>query len=324
MSDPQLSFPPIYCIVGPTASGKTALSIALALAIGGPEKAEIISADAMQLYRGMDIGTAKITPEEMRGIRHHQIDVLNIVDEASVAKYQESARANLQEIIQRGRIPIIVGGSGLYVSALIDELDFPGTDEHIRGELNQIWSQAGLKPLIAELREKDPVSANTINLANPRRVIRALEVVRLTGKSYTPVFPRHTLHYQNVVQIGVKVEREVLNERIYHRAQQMFAHGLIEETESLLQQGLRHASTAKKATGYTQSIAFIDGEVSFAEAIENTAFSTRRLAKKQRTWFGADPRITWYDLSGADESARKIQIDEIVHQVLTASPSSLQ
>lgn len=317
MNSLQSTLPPIYCIVGPTASGKTALSIALATAIGGSEKAEIISADAMQLYRGMDIGTAKITPEEMRGIMHHQIDVLEILDEASVAKYQESARADLQEIINRGRTPIIVGGSGLYVSALIDELDFPGTDEKIRSELNQIWAEAGLAPLIAELREKDPVSAETINLANPRRVIRALEVVRLTGKSYTPVFPRHTLHYPNVVQFGLRIEREVLNARIMERAKQMFANGLIEETENLIQQGLRNSPTAQKATGYAQSIAFIDGEVSLDEAIENTAFATRRLAKKQRTWFGADPRITWCDLSTADAQEREAQISQIVAQIRT-------
>ncbi|XCB30355.1 tRNA (adenosine(37)-N6)-dimethylallyltransferase MiaA [Arcanobacterium hippocoleae] len=237
---------PIYCIVGATASGKTALSIALAQALGGPSAAEIISADAMQLYRGMDIGTAKITNAEKCGILHHQIDVLDIKDEASVAKYQELARNDLEKICERGKTPIIVGGSGLYISALIDKLDFPGTDETIRSELNQIWETSGLEPLIAELFRKDPITAETINLANPRRVIRALEVVRLTGKSYTPVFPRHTSHYSNVVQIGVNTAKEILHQRIFARAQKMFANGLLEETQTLITQGLRDAATAKK------------------------------------------------------------------------------
>ncbi|MDR6939023.1 tRNA (adenosine(37)-N6)-dimethylallyltransferase MiaA [Arcanobacterium hippocoleae] len=307
---------PIYCIVGPTASGKTALSIALAKALGGVEQAEIISADAMQLYRGMDIGTAKITASEMCGIRHHQLDVLNVRDEASVAKYQESARADLAQIVQNGKIPIIVGGSGLYVSALLDELEFPGTDENIRKELNEIWESFGLDPLISELREKDPVSAAKINLANPRRVIRALEVVRLTGKSYTPVFPRHTAHYSNVVQIGVRVEKEILHERILHRTEKMFATGLLTETENLLSQGLREASTASKATGYAQSIAVIDNEISIDEAIANTAFATRRLAKKQRTWFGADPRINWFDFSNKERSAHENAIRYAIEQIL--------
>ncbi|MEW6919374.1 tRNA (adenosine(37)-N6)-dimethylallyltransferase MiaA [Trueperella pyogenes] len=288
----------IIAILGSTAAGKSALSLELAELLGGPERVEIVSADAMQLYRGMDIGTAKLSPEERRGITHHQLDVLDVTDVASVAAYQRHARADLNDIRGRGKIAMVVGGSGLYVSGLLDELNFPGTDATIRRELESIHEAEGLGPLIAELRERDPVTANTINLRNPRRVIRALEVVRLTGTSYTPVFPRHTSHYDDVVMIGVRRAREVLNQAIGRRAACMFADGLVEETRSLLEAGLREGETARKATGYAEAIAVIDGKMSEAEAIDSVALATRRLAKKQRTWFGRDPRITWIDADG--------------------------
>ncbi|MEW6885667.1 tRNA (adenosine(37)-N6)-dimethylallyltransferase MiaA [Trueperella pyogenes] len=288
----------IIAILGSTAAGKSALSLELAELLGGPERVEIVSADAMQLYRGMDIGTAKLSPEERRGITHHQLDVLDVTDVASVAAYQRHARADLNDIRGRGKIAMVVGGSGLYVSGLLDELNFPGTDATIRRELENIHEAEGLGPLIAELRERDPVTANTINLRNPRRVIRALEVVRLTGTSYTPVFPRHTSHYDDVVMIGVRRTREVLNQAIGRRAACMFADGLVEETRSLLEAGLREGETARKATGYAEAIAVIDGKMSEAEAIDSVALATRRLAKKQRTWFGRDPRITWIDADG--------------------------
>ncbi|WP_406708468.1 tRNA (adenosine(37)-N6)-dimethylallyltransferase MiaA [Trueperella pyogenes] len=289
----------IIAILGSTAAGKSALSLELAELLGGPERVEIVSADAMQLYRGMDIGTAKLSPEERRGITHHQLDVLDVTDVASVAAYQRHARADLNDIRGRGKIAMVVGGSGLYVSGLLDELNFPGTDATIRRELESIHEAEGLGPLIAELRERDPVTANTINLRNPRRVIRALEVVRLTGTSYTPVFPRHTSHYDDVVMIGVRRAREVLNQAIGRRVACMFADGLVEETRSLLEAGLREGETASKATGYAEAIAVIDGKMSEAEAIDSVALATRRLAKKQRTWFGRDPRITWIDADGS-------------------------
>ncbi|MEW6878602.1 tRNA (adenosine(37)-N6)-dimethylallyltransferase MiaA [Trueperella pyogenes] len=288
----------IIAILGSTAAGKSALSLELAELLGGPERVEIVSADAMQLYRGMDIGTAKLSPAERRGITHHQLDVLDVTDVASVAAYQRHARADLNDIRGRGKIAMVVGGSGLYVSGLLDELNFPGTDATIRRELESIHEAEGLGPLIAELRERDPVTANTINLRNPRRVIRALEVVRLTGTSYTPVFPRYTSHYDDVVMIGVRRAREVLNQAIGRRAACMFADGLVEETRSLLEAGLREGETARKATGYAEAIAVIDGKMSEAEAIDSVALATRRLAKKQRTWFGRDPRITWIDADG--------------------------
>lgn len=289
----------IYAVVGPTASGKTAFSLELADALGGPDAVEIISADSMQLYRGMDIGTAKIPVAERRGIAHHQIDVLDVTDEASVRAYQQSARADIAAIQARGRTPIVVGGSGLYISGLFDELDFPGTDPELRAELEA----APLKDLIAELERTDPISAATINLKNPRRVIRAVEVVRLTGRSYTPVFPRHTSHYPDVVHIGVNRDKEMLNASILDRARGMFADGLVEETRALLDVGLREGVTASRATGYREAIAVVDGEMTVEDAIESVAFATRRLAKKQRTWFRPDPRIAWQDLSDGDVAA---------------------
>lgn len=284
---------PIVALVGPTASGKTALSIALAQMLGGADCVEIVSADAMQLYRGMDIGTAKATASERQGIKHHQIDVLDVRDEASVAVYQRKARKDIEDIMARGKVPILVGGSGLYVSAALDELNFPGTCVHIRAELEAIAAAEGLEPLIAELCKRDPRSAAVIDLANPRRVIRALEVVRLTGESFTPIFPRHTSHYSKILHIGIKAERPFLDPRIEQRARGMFENGLLEETQELLNRGLKEGSTARKATGYSQAIDVLEGNIDIEQAIESTALATRHLAKKQRTWFKADKRIEW-------------------------------
>lgn len=304
MSDHRLDLAvPVVAIVGPTASGKTALSLEVAQALGGPQAVEIVSADAMQLYRGMDIGTAKIAPADRRGITHHQLDVLEVTERASVAAYQRHARADIEDIARRGKIPMLVGGSGLYISAVLDELQFPGTDDAIRADLERTWQAEGLDPLIAELAQKDPVSARTINLANPRRVIRALEVVRLTGESYTPVFPRHTSHYAHIIHVGVRREKDELDAAIATRAAQMFDDGLIDETVELIARGLRHGETARKATGYAEAIAVVDGEMTVNDAIESVAFGTRRLAKKQRTWFRPDPRVAWVDASAGMNDA---------------------
>ena len=290
----------IIAIVGPTASGKTALSLEVAELLGGPEAVEIISADAMQLYRGMDIGTAKLPLSDRRGIVHHQLDVLDIAEEASVAAYQRHARTDLADIMARGKVPLVVGGSGLYISGLLDELDFPGQSEEIRAELEAVAADCGLAPLVAELAEKDPEAHAVIDLANPRRVIRALEVIRFTGHPYTPRFPRHTSHFDGVISFAVTREKVLLNTSIYGRAEGMFASGLLEETRGLVRQGLRDAPTASRATGYAEAISVLDGLMSVEEAIEATAFATRRLAKKQGTWFRADPRLSWIDLTDGD------------------------
>lgn len=286
----------ILAVVGPTASGKTAFSLELAQALGGEKSVEIISADAMQLYRGMDIGTAKVSFAERKGIPHHQLDVLELHEEASASGYQRSARLDIADIQVRGKIPLIVGGSGLYVSALLDRLDFPGHSPEIRAELESIVQAQGLGPLLEELRMLDYHSYETIDRENPRRVIRALEVVRMTGKPYTPTFPRHTSFYPDVRIFGIWRDPAILRDDIRRRTEGMFASGLLDEVEELVKSGLREAPTASKATGYAQALDVLDGKLSHEEAIEQVAIATRRLAKKQRTWFRADPRISWIEL----------------------------
>ena len=278
-------------IVGPTAVGKTALSIELAKLIGGPGAVEIISADAMQLYRGMDIGTAKITPEEREGITHHQLDVLDPREEASVAAYQHHAREDHGAITARGKTPLIVGGSGLYVSALLDEIDFPGTDPQLRAELTERANNGEAEALHAELAQLDPVSAATIDVRNVRRVVRALEVNLLTGQSFQPRFPRHTFHLPATI-IGITDDRVALNSRIEKRTAAMFDTGLVAETAELRRSGM--GKTASKATGYREAGAVLDGELTEAEAREAVSAATRKLVSKQLKWFRSDPRIRWY------------------------------
>lgn len=305
----------ILSIVGPTASGKTAISLEVAELLGGPSAVEIISADAMQLYRGMDIGTAKIPLDQRRGIEHHQLDVIDISEVASVAAYQRSARRDLAAIEAKGKIPIIVGGSGLYVSGLLDKLDFPGHDESIRSELEKIAKEDGLAPLVAELEVSDPVAFGTIDLANPRRVVRALEVIRLTGHPYTPRFPRHTSQYPEVHAFGITREKAILSAAITERAVSMLEDGLIEETRELLAAGLKKAPTAARATGYAEAIRVIDKTLSEEEAVESISLATRRLTKKQLTWFRADPRVRWFDLSSGDVKTVAREIVESLNNV---------
>ncbi|MDY5584930.1 MAG: tRNA (adenosine(37)-N6)-dimethylallyltransferase MiaA [Arcanobacterium sp.] len=298
-------------MVGPTAAGKTSFSIRLAQALGGAEKVEIISADAFQLYRGMNIGTAKITAAEAAGIKHHQIDVLDISQAASVGAYQKFARIDLANILQEGNIPIVVGGSGLYVSALLDQLNFPGSFPEIRIELEQRFAVEGLPPLLAELKSLDELSYQKVARDNPRRVIRALEVVRGSGKSFIPEVPRFTSAFEKIKFFGVTAQREILAERIYHRVTQMFVQGFPNEVAALLEKGLSDSPTAYKATGYQQVARYLSGELTREEAIFETSFQTRRLAKKQLTWFRADSRIEWLDLSddirnGSDEKITSV------------------
>lgn len=277
----------IIVLSGPTASGKTSLSIRLAHALGGSEAVEIISADAMQLYRGMNIGTAKITAAQMEGIPHHQLDVLEISEEASVQAYQRHGRADIDAIRGAGKIPLIVGGSGLYISALIHGLEFPPRDLSLRTTLQQIYEEHGLTPLLEELRERDLEAWEKIDRANPRRVIRALEVVRLTGKPYQASLPRGEHYYDDVRYLATQCPNEVLHENIAQRTQAMFAAGFVEEVEDLLEAGLSQAPTAARATGYAQVISYLQGELTLHEAQESTTVATRRLAKKQRTWLRA-------------------------------------
>lgn len=292
----------IFAIVGPTASGKTALSLELAEALGGPDAVEIVSADAMQLYRGMDIGTAKIPVSERRGIIHHQLDVLDVVDEASVAVYQRSARADVDAILASGKTPLVVGGSGLYVAGLLDRLDFPGKDPRVRTELQALLEREGPGPLLSELAREDPRAYEEMDLANTRRLVRAIEAIRVSGRPYTPRFPRHTSYYPNVHLFGAVREPKALDTAIEERTRSMIASGLIEETRELMDHGLADSPTASRATGYAQAISVIEGKMGIDEAIESICLSTRQLAKKQRKWFRADARVEWIDLAGGDVS----------------------
>jgi tRNA dimethylallyltransferase len=278
---------PVIAIVGPTASGKSDLAVELALRLDG----EVVNADAMQLYRGMDVGTAKLLPAERRGVPHHLLDVLDVREEASVAAFQRQARAAAAEIRARGRRPILAGGSGLYVRAALDELDIPPTDPAVRAGLEADLERLGAAALHARLAGLDPAAAEAILATNGRRVVRALEVIELTGRPFTATLP--TLRYHRpAVQIALDVPRPVLDARIQARVDRMWRDGLVAEvTELADHHGLREGRTASRALGYAQVLAFLDGEVDERGAREATARATRRFARRQLSWFGRDRRI---------------------------------
>jgi len=279
---------PIIAVVGPTASGKSDLALALAERLHG----EVVNADAMQLYRGMDIGTAKLSPVDRRGIPHHLLDVLDIHEEASVAAYQREARADLAAVRARGRTPILAGGSGLYVRAALDHLSIPPTDADVRSRLEAELATNGVEVLLERLRKLDPVAAQAIQANNGRRIVRALEVIELTGLPFSATLPTRE-YVEPTVTIGLQVPRPELDERIACRVHRMWEAGLLEEVRSLDAAGLREGRTAAKALGYSQALAQLDGRLSPAEAIEETIVATRKLARRQESWFRPDDRVTW-------------------------------
>ncbi len=286
----QRSQRPIVAVIGPTASGKSELGLGLAEALGG----EIINADASQLYRGMDIGTAKLGVDRRRGIAHHQIDVLDVADEARVAAYQSSARADLAAILGRGNLPVVVGGSGLYVRALLDQLNIPPTDPQVRGRFEAELAESGAPALHARLALLDPAAAEAINTGNERRLVRALEVIELTGRPFRASMPQRVCA-EPTVMLGLLADRQVLNDRIEARVQTMWADGLIEEVRALEGVGLRESPTARKALGYSQTLAYLDGDLSLAQAQEDTFIATRKYARRQMAWFRPDPRVVWLE-----------------------------
>ena len=286
---------PLVAVVGLTASGKSGFSLQLAAALGDRGVAcEIISADAFQLYRGMDIGTAKVTREERGGIPHHLLDVLELEEKASVAAYQRSCRQIIEQIRTRNALPMLVGGSGLYVRAALDKIEFPGTDSGIRARLEAQAAQLGIEKMHQRLAEVDPESAVRIVPANERRVIRALEVYELTGKKFSATMPRRE-YFQPAVQLGIKWPLVVLDERIAQRTTQMLTQGFIEEVAELEKQGLADTPTACRATGYQAVMDYLAGKISREDAAEQISLQTRQLARKQRKWFRKDPRIHWID-----------------------------
>ena len=286
-------------MVGPTATGKSALALDLAervQAIGPAARAEIINADASLLYRGMDIGTAKPTPVERAHVLHHQVDVLSVRDRASVAAFQRSARGDIDAVESRGHLPIVVGGSGLYVRALTDDLDFPGTDPAVRARLSERAEREGAPVLHAELSRVDPVAAERIEASNTRRIVRALEVIEITGRPFSASLPR----YEDIaptIHLALRCQRALLDLRISARARAMFEGGLVEEAEALVAEGLREGETASRAIGYAQALAVIDGRLSVDEAVASTALATRQLASRQIKWFRRDPRVHWIDVA---------------------------
>lgn len=291
----------VVAVVGPTATGKSDLGLELALALGG----EVVNADALQLYRGMDVGTAKLRPDERRGVPHHLLDVLDPAEDATVADYQAQARAALADVDARGRRAVAVGGSGLYVRALLDHMEFPGTDADVRAALEERVEREGSRRLHAELAAVDPVAAEGIGPRNARRVVRALEVIALTGRPYSSSLPQHVYEVPSV-QIGLDCDRAVLDERIARRTDRMWAEGLVDEVRALLDHGI--GRTAARAVGYAQVIDALRGGCTLEEARAATTAGTRRLARKQMGWFGRDPRVHWLDARDPDLVARALDL----------------
>jgi tRNA dimethylallyltransferase len=281
--------PHVVAVVGPTATGKSALGIALAKAIGG----EVINADSMQLYRGMDIGTAKLTVDERDGVPHHLLDIWDVTRTASVADYQERGRACIEELLGRGASAVLVGGSGLYLRAVLDEIEFPGTDPEVRAGLEAELAEIGAPALHARLAAADPAAASAIAPENGRKIVRALEVMALTGKPFTAALPAYGELRYGAIQVGLDLATEKLDSRISQRVDHMIAAGFLDEVRALDRIGLRDGVTASRALGYAQLLDVIDGKADLKTAAAVTAQATRRFVRRQRSWFRRDPRITW-------------------------------
>lgn len=280
---------PIVAVVGATASGKSDLALDLAQRLGG----EIVNTDAMQVYRGMDIGTAKLPVGERRGIPHHLLDLLEVTEPATVAEFQRWARAVIADCRSRGAVPVLVGGSALYTRAILDEFEFPGTDPEVRARYEAALAELGPEALHRRLSALDPDAAAGIIATNGRRIVRALEVIEITGRPFVSTLPAPTYADPATVQIGVDIDRPTLDARIAARVDRMWEQGLVDEVRALVGRGLRDGLTANRALGYRQVLAFLDGEITEAEAKEQTVTGTRRFARRQDSWFRKDGRITW-------------------------------
>ncbi|HET6626214.1 MAG TPA: tRNA (adenosine(37)-N6)-dimethylallyltransferase MiaA [Nocardioidaceae bacterium] len=293
---------PIVAVVGPTAAGKSELSLELAERLGG----EVVNTDAMQVYRGMDIGTAKLPVAERRGIPHHLLDMLEVTEPATVAQFQAWAREVIDDCRSRGVSPVLVGGSALYTRGVLDRFEFPGTDPAVRAQLEQDLAEVGPEALHRRLATVDAEAAARIVPANGRRIVRALEVIAITGRPFTATLPERTYYYDHVHQVGVDIARPVLDERIALRVQRMWEHGFVEEVRRLAQRGLREGRTANRALGYQQVLSYLDGEITDDEAREQTIAGTRRFARRQDSWFRKDRRITWVGWDDPDRTAHAL------------------
>jgi tRNA dimethylallyltransferase len=307
----------VVAVVGPTAAGKSEFSLALAHELSGAGGsgrsggsggggfagsggAEVVNADSMQLYRGMDIGTAKLPPGQRQGVPHHLLDIWEVTRTASVAEYQRLARAAVDGILARGRVPLLVGGSGLYLRAVLDQLEFPGTDPLLRAELEAELAQTGPGPLHARLATVDPAAAAAILPGNGRRIVRALEVVALTGAPFRARLPETAPAAYRSVRLAVDRDRDGLDARVAARVARMWAEGLVDEVRRLVARGLREGRTARAALGYQQVLAHLAGELTEAEAYAETVRATRRFVRRQRSWFRRDPRLVWLDAARPD------------------------
>lgn len=280
----------VIVICGATATGKSDIAIEIAREID----AEVINADSMQLYKGMDIGTAKLSVEERKGIPHHLLDVLNVSQDSTVAWYQEMARTAIAEIHSRGKDALIVGGTGLYIKAVLDDLNFPDTDPEVRAKLEAEAEEFGSASLFSRLEELDPAAALAIDRANTRRIIRALEVIEITGQPFTANLPREdSSRYPDALQFGLVMDREHLRERIDLRVDRMWNAGFVDEVDHLIAKGIRDGVTAQRALGYAQIISMRDGTITEDEAKEETKRASRQYARRQETWFSRDARIQW-------------------------------
>ena len=299
-SPKQSALPFPLAVVGPTASGKSALGLALAHRFAG----EIVNVDSMQLYRGMDIGTAKLSVQEREGIPHHQLDTLSVQDTASVATYQQAAIADVEAIQARGKTPILVGGSMLYVQSLVDDWQFPPTDPQVRAKWAAKLDEIGVQALHAHLADVDPAAAEVIEDHDPRRTVRALEVIELTGKPYAASQPPINAPARwGTVILGLRTDAEWLNPRIERRTRAMFEQGLVDEVRSLQHnEGLVRDSTAGRALGYAQVLDYFAGELTYDEAVDRTITGTRRYVRRQRAWFNRDPRTHWLDAAGGQSA----------------------
>ncbi|MFD9523607.1 tRNA (adenosine(37)-N6)-dimethylallyltransferase MiaA [Streptomyces sp. NPDC059979] len=305
--------PRVIAVVGPTAAGKSDLGVALARQFDG----EVVNADSMQLYRGMDIGTAKLTTEERGGVPHHLLDIWDVTDTANVAEYQRLARLEIDKLLAEGRTPVLVGGSGLYVRGALDVMEFPGTDPEVRARLEDELTLRGSGALHARLAAADPHAARAILPSNGRRIVRALEVIEITGRPFTANLPGHESVY-DTVQIGVDVARPELDERIALRVDRMWEAGLVDEVRALEARGLRDGITASRALGYQQVLAALAGECTEDEARTETVRATKRFARRQDSWFRRDPRVHWLSGAAADRGELAGLAQSLVERAITA------
>lgn len=301
----------LLAVVGPTGTGKSDLGIAVAshlIASGQP--AEIINIDSMQFYRGMDIGTAKLTLAERQGITHHLFDYLDVTEESTAAQYQEMARPLIEDLQAQGTVPILVGGSMLYIASVLNDFEFPGTDPVLRAELEAELELVGPIALHRRLAKLDPIAASRIIPQNGRRTVRAIEIITITGKPFAAALPDVPVEWQSSLQIGLNGPREDLIPRLELRVKSMWDKGLVQEVEGLTANGLREAKTAKRAIGYAQALAQLDGEISQDEAIGDTIRLTQKYARRQMSWFRRDARINWLDYRSGDKVREAISLVE--------------